>query len=103
MSDIDDDKNIQKLLQIRLLYYFFFTIPHKVVFYDLPHFLGTANLSKNSLLIRTISIAWTIPSQRLSVFNLVFVGVVLGRCSEEKRCSEPFHKSKDVVAKGFTS
>ena len=30
MSDIDHDKNIQKLLQIRL--YIFFTILHKVVF-----------------------------------------------------------------------
>ena len=31
MSDINNDKNIQKLLQIRLLY-FLFTIPYKVVF-----------------------------------------------------------------------
>ena len=33
---IDDDKNTQKLLQIRL--YFLFTIPDKVVFKDLPTF-----------------------------------------------------------------
>ena len=60
MSDIDDDKNIQKPLQIILLY-FSFTVPHKVVFKDFPYFLGTANLKNNSLLVRTISIACTIP------------------------------------------
>ena len=46
MSDIDDDKNIPKLLQIRL--YIFFTISHKVVFKDFVYFLRTANLRKNS-------------------------------------------------------
>ena len=33
MTDIDDDKNIQKLLQIRKLH-FLFTIPQKAVFKD---------------------------------------------------------------------
>ena len=32
--EMSDDKNIQKLQQIRLLY-FLYTIPHKVVFKDL--------------------------------------------------------------------
>ena len=40
MSDIGDDKNIQKLLQMRI-WYFLFTIPHKVVFKDFAYFLGT--------------------------------------------------------------
>ena len=42
MSDIDDDKNNQKPLLIRLLY-FLFTIPHKVVFKDFVYFLGKVN------------------------------------------------------------
>ena len=46
MSDIDDDKNIQKILQIVLLY-FLLTIPHKVVLTNFAHFLGTANLRNN--------------------------------------------------------
>ena len=46
MSDIDDDKNIQKLPQVRLLY-FLFTVPHKVVLKDFSYFLGTANRRNN--------------------------------------------------------
>ena len=42
MSDVDDNKNIQKLLQIRLLY-FLFTIPHEVVVKDFAYLLGTLN------------------------------------------------------------
>ena len=42
MSDVDDNKNIQKLLQIRLLY-FLFTIPHEVVVKDFAYFLRTLN------------------------------------------------------------
>ena len=38
--EMSDDKNIQKLQQIRLLY-FLYTIPHKVVFKDFCYFLGT--------------------------------------------------------------
>ena len=72
---IDDDKNTQKLLQIRL--YFLFTIPDKVVFKDFAYFLGKANLRNNSLLVTTISITCTTPCQRLFVPNLIFVGVVL--------------------------
>ena len=52
-----------KLLQIRLLW-FFFTIPHKVVCNHFAYFLGTANLRNNSLLVRTISIVCAIPCQR---------------------------------------
>ena len=37
MGDNDGNKNIQKLLQIRLLY-FLFTIPHKVVLKDIAYF-----------------------------------------------------------------
>ena len=44
MSDVDDNKNIQKLLQIRLLY-FLFTIPHEVVVKDFAYFLRTAKLT----------------------------------------------------------
>ena len=37
MSYIDDGKNIQKFLEIRL--YFLFTIPYQVVFKDFAYFL----------------------------------------------------------------
>ena len=60
MSDIDDDKNIQKHLQIRL-FYFLFTIRHKVVFKDFAHFLRTSNLKNNFLLAKIISISCMIP------------------------------------------
>ena len=53
MTDIDDDKNIQKLLQIRLLYSLF-TIPQKVVFKDSVYFLGTTNLRNKSLLLTVL-------------------------------------------------
>ena len=59
MSDIDDDKNIQKLLQIRLSY-FLFTIPYEVVFMDFAYLLVTADLRSNSLLVRIIYITCTI-------------------------------------------
>ena len=55
MSDVDDNKNIQKLLSIRLIY-FLFTIPHEAVFKDFGYYLETANLRSKSLLVRTISI-----------------------------------------------
>ena len=58
---------------------FSFTIPHKEIFKDLACFLGTGSLRNNSLLVRTISIAWMIPCQRLTVPNLIFIGVILGR------------------------
>ena len=63
----------------RKLIYFSLTIPHKVVFKDFACFLGTANLRNNSLLAQTISIACMIPSERLIVPNLIFIGVVLGK------------------------
>ena len=57
--EMSDDKNTQKLQQIRLLY-FLYTIPHKVVFKDFCYFLGTViegtTDQNNSLLFRTISI-----------------------------------------------
>ena len=59
MSDIDNNENILKLLEIRLLH-FFFTIPHEVVFQDFAYFLGTTNLKYNSWLVRTIFVAFTI-------------------------------------------
>ena len=79
MSDIGDNKNIRKLLQIRSSF-FLFTIPR--AFKDFAYFLGRANLRNNSLLVRTIYIACTIHRQRLIVPNLNFIGVVLGRCLE---------------------
>ena len=72
MSDIDDDKNNQKPLLIRLLY-FLFTIPHKVVFKDFAYFLGKVNWRNNSLLVSIISIACSIPWQKLFVPNLIFI------------------------------
>ena len=63
----------------QLDYYILFTIPYKVVFKDLAYFLGTATLGNNSLRVRTISIAYTIPCQILFVPTLTFIGVVLGR------------------------
>ena len=57
--ETSDNKNIQKLLQIILLY-FLYTIPNKVVFKDFCYFLGTViketTDQNNSLLFRTISI-----------------------------------------------
>ena len=82
MSGIGDDKNIQKLLEITL-FYFLFTIPHKVVFKDFAYFLGTSNLKKNSLVVMTISMACTIPCQKLFFPNLICTGVVLGRSLAE--------------------
>ena len=43
MSDIDNNENILRLLEIRLLQ-FLFTIPLEVVFKDLSYFLGANNL-----------------------------------------------------------
>ena len=42
--ETSDNKNIQKLLQIILLY-FLYTIPNKVVFKDFCYFLGTVTSS----------------------------------------------------------
>ena len=71
-------KNIQKFLQIRLLY-FSFTIPHKVVLKDFTCLLVTTNLRNNSLLLRTTSIACRSLCQKLFVPNLILIVVVLGR------------------------
>ena len=90
----------KKLLQIRLLY-FLFTIPHKVVFKNLSYFSGTANLRNNSLLVRTISIAFMIPCQRPFNTNFVFICVCMGgegavgrgdlrRSLKENSCSDLF-------------
>ena len=87
MSEIDNDKNIEKFMQIRLLF-FLFTIPHKVVFKDFVYFLGIANLKNISLLLSTISTACAIPCLRLFVTNLIFIDVVLGRGLEENSCSK---------------
>ena len=87
MSDIVDDKNIQKLLKIRL-FYFSFTIPSKVVFKDSVYLLGTTNSRNNTLLVRTILYSCKIPCQRLLVPNSVFIGVILGRRLEENSFSE---------------
>ena len=78
MSDVGDDK-ISKSLS-KSDYYIFYLLFHMK---DFPHLLGKANLKKNSLLVRTISIAYMIPSQRLFVFNLTFIDAVLGRSFEE--------------------
>ena len=43
MSDIDNNENILRLLEIRLLQ-FLFTIPLEVVFKDFSYFLGANNL-----------------------------------------------------------
>ena len=101
MSNIDDDKNIQKLLQIRLLY-FLFTIPHKVIFKDSTYVLGTANLKNTSLLVRTISIACTIACQRLFIPNSVSIGFFVGTGLEENGCSTFFYQSEEVINEGFT-
>ena len=102
MSDIDDHRNIQMLLQIRLLY-FLFSVPHNVVFKDIAFFLGTAKLRNNSLLVRTISIAYRIPCQRFFVPNLIFIDAVLGRSFEKNSCPESFYKTREVINEGFTS
>ena len=70
-----------------------FTIPHEVVWKHFAYFLGTANLRNTALLVRTIS---RIPCQRLSVPNLIFIGVVLESSSEENIYLE-------VINEGFTS
>ena len=54
----------------KLIWYFSFTIPHKV---------ATVNLRNYSLLFRTVSITCMIPYQRATVSNLIFISVVLGR------------------------
>ena len=74
-----------------------FTIPHEVVWEHFAYFLGMANLRNNSLLVKTISIACTIPCQRLFVPNSVFIGVVLERSLEENSCSKSFYKTGEVV------
>ena len=60
----------------KLILCFLFTIPDKIVFKDFAYFLGTANLRNILLLVRTISIACTIP---LIVPSLIFIGVALGK------------------------
>ena len=80
-------------------YIFLFTILQKVVFKDFPYFLGTDNFRKISLLDRTISIACTIPCQRLFFAKIIFIGVVLGRVLEENRWSESFYKTEEVIMK----
>ena len=102
MSNIDDGKNIQKLLQIRLLY-ILFAVPYKVVFKDFAYFLRAAYLRNNSLLVRAISITCAVPYQRLFVPNEIFIGVVLGRSLKENDCCEFFYKSGEVINEGFTS
>ena len=92
----------QKFLEIRLLH-FLFTIPHKIVFKDFVYFVGTDNLINKFLLVRIISIAYTIPCQKLYVLNLSFIGVVLGRRLEENICSQSFYKSGQVINERFTS
>ena len=82
MSNIDDDdRNTQKLLQIRLRY-FLFTISHEAVFKDFVYYLESDNLRNNYLLVRTMSIACMISCQRLFVPNFIFIGVVLRKSSE---------------------
>ena len=98
---MDDDKNIQKFLQIRLLY-FLFTIPYRKVFKDFPYFLGTGNLKKNSLLVMNTSITCTITCQRPIVPNLIVIGVVLGRSLEENSISESFYKTGERINEGLT-
>ena len=98
---LDNNKNIQKILQIRLSY-FLFSISHEVVFRDFDHFLETANLRNISLLVKTITTACTIPSQKQFVLNLIFISVVLGSDLKENRCSEYFYKTKEMINEGFT-
>ena len=74
--------------------YFSYIIPHKVVFKNFTFFLRTVNLRNNSLLVRTTSIACTIPCQILFVPNLILVGVVLGRSLADNSCSESFYKTR---------
>ena len=84
----------------KLILNFLFTIiPHKVVFKNFAYFLGTVILRRNSLLVRTISIACMIPFQRLIVLNLILTGIVVGR-SLGKNSS--FYKSREVINEGFT-
>ena len=82
MSVTNDDQNIQKLLQSRLIY-FLFTITYKVAFKDFTYFLGTANLRNKFLLVRAISIACTILCKRI--------------------CSGSFCKTGEVIIQEFTT
>ena len=78
----------------KLIFYFLFTILDKVVFKDFSYFLGTANLTNNSLLVRTKSIVCMISRPRLIALNLIFIGVDLGKRLVENSCSESFlHKT----------
>ena len=85
----------------KLLLYFLFTIPYKVVFKGSAYFLGTSNLRNNSLLVRAISIACKIP-KRVIVSSLILIGVVVGRRLREKDCCESFYKTGEVINEGFT-
>ena len=87
----------------KLILYFSFTIPHKVVSKDFVYFLGTANLRNNSSLVRTISIACMILCQRLIVPNVILIdSVVLGRSLGKNSCSEYFYKTREVIDEGST-
>ena len=55
---------------------FLFTIPQEVVCKHFTYVLGKANLKKNSLMVRIISIVCTIPRQRLFVPNLIFIAAL---------------------------
>ena len=81
----------------KLLLYFSYTIPHKVVFKNFTFFLRTVNLRNNSLLVRTTSIACTIPCQILFVPNLILVGVVLGRSLADNTALNLFTKPGEVI------
>ena len=61
----------------KLVLHLLFTVPHKVVFKFFFKFLGTTNWRNNSLSVRTISMAYTIPCQRFFVPNLIVFGVLL--------------------------
>ena len=76
MKYIDDDKNIQELLQIKLLLF--------------SGFQGFCQLFRNS---QSKGQLLTIPCQRLFVPNLVFLDVVLGKSFQENSCSESFYKT----------
>ena len=43
-----------------------------------------------------------IPSQMLTVPDLISIGVVLGRSLGENSCSEFFYKTREVINEGFT-
>ena len=96
MSDIDESFR-------KLGYHVLFTIPQKVVCKYFSYFLGIVNSRSNSLLVRTISIVCTILCQRLSVPNLISIGIVLERSLKESSCSESFYKTGEVINEVFTS